>query len=48
MKSQKQQQYEKTPEVLEDHFGNQHLAAAYHSLLKMMTQHVGESLHAVA
>jgi hypothetical protein len=42
--SQKEQQYEETLEALQDHLGNQHLANAYHSRLKMRTQHVAESL----
>jgi hypothetical protein len=35
--------YEETFETLEDHFRDQHLAAAYHSQLKTRTQGFGES-----
>jgi hypothetical protein len=36
--------YEETLEALEDHFGDQHLATAYHSHLEARNQDVGETL----
>jgi hypothetical protein len=39
---------EETLEDLEDHFGDEHLAAAYHSQLKTRTQRIGESLQKFA
>jgi hypothetical protein len=36
--------YEETLEALQDRFGAQHLAAAYHNWPKTRTQGVGESL----
>jgi hypothetical protein len=40
--------YEETLEALEDCLGDQHLAAAYCSLLKTRTQGEGESLQELA
>jgi hypothetical protein len=40
--------YEETIEALEDHFGDQHLAAAYRSQLKTWTQKAIESLQEFA
>jgi BarA-like signal transduction histidine kinase len=36
--------YEKTLQALEDHFGDQHVAAAFRSQLKMRTQRAGKFL----
>jgi alcohol dehydrogenase class IV len=36
--------YEETVEALEDCFGYQRMATAYHSQLKTRTQHIGKSL----
>jgi hypothetical protein len=40
--------YEETLEALEDHFGDQHLAAVYCSQLKTRTQGAGKSLQEFA
>jgi hypothetical protein len=36
--------YEETLQALDDRFGEEHLAAAYRSQLKVRTQNVGEPL----
>jgi hypothetical protein len=40
--------YEETPQALEDHFGDQHFAAAYRCQLTTRTQKAGESLRDLA